>query len=61
MRKTKPMTQRPDGDKLTRAIWDALTGVAFEDDSQVVEWHGVKRRAEVGEPAGVFIEVIEKD
>lgn len=31
-----------DGDKLTRAIWDALTGVVFSDDSQVVEWSGSK-------------------
>lgn len=28
-------TQRPDIDKLTRAVLDALTGVAYDDDSQV--------------------------
>ena len=29
-------TVRPDADKLARALLDALTGVAYEDDSQVV-------------------------
>jgi Holliday junction resolvase RusA-like endonuclease len=28
---------RPDGDKLARALLDALSGVAYEDDAQVVE------------------------
>ena len=32
----------PDGDKLVRAVWDALTGIAYEDDSQVCEWLGEK-------------------
>ena len=35
-------TTRPDGDKLERAVWDALKGYAYEDDSQVVEWTGRK-------------------
>lgn len=30
-------TTRPDVDKLARGILDALTGVAFKDDSQVVK------------------------
>ena len=59
MRLTLPMVQRPDGDKLTRAVWDALTGIAFVDDSQIVSWSGVKRRAEIGEKPGVHIEVKE--
>ncbi|MDP7337683.1 MAG: RusA family crossover junction endodeoxyribonuclease [Vicinamibacterales bacterium] len=29
--------KKPDLDKLTRAVLDALTGVLFKDDSQVVE------------------------
>ncbi|MCR4339570.1 MAG: RusA family crossover junction endodeoxyribonuclease [Gemmatimonadaceae bacterium] len=29
-------TTKPDADKLTRALLDALTGVAYVDDSQVV-------------------------
>lgn len=57
------MTQRPDGDKLTRAVWDALTGVVVDDDSQSVAWWGMKRRAEPGEPAGVriYVDVMDAD
>lgn len=29
-------TKKPDADKLCRAVFDSLTGIAFEDDSQVV-------------------------
>jgi len=35
--KRKQMTTKPDVDKLSRAILDALTGVVWNDDSQVVE------------------------
>jgi Holliday junction resolvase RusA-like endonuclease len=34
--------KRPDGDKLERCAWDALTGVVFGDDAQIVEWSGRK-------------------
>jgi len=47
----------PDGDKLERAIWDALTGVAFTNDARVVDWHGTKRYAALGERARVDIVV----
>jgi crossover junction endodeoxyribonuclease RusA len=47
----------PDGDKLDRAIWDALTGVLFTNDSRVVSWVGVKRFGEVGEQARTLIDV----
>lgn len=33
-------TQKRDGDKLERCTWDALTGLAFVDDGQVVSWAG---------------------
>jgi Holliday junction resolvase RusA-like endonuclease len=39
----------PDVDKLARAALDALTGVAYEDDSQVVELR-VRKRYASGEP-----------
>ena len=51
------MVQRPDIDKLERAILDALTGVAFKDDSQVCALHAVKRRCAPGEPPNVFVQV----
>lgn len=35
-------TVRPDIDKLTRALLDALTGIAYEDDAQVVELFALK-------------------
>lgn len=35
--------QRPDVDKLCRAILDALTGVVYHDDSQVISLSAVKQ------------------
>lgn len=51
------MVQRPDIDKLERAILDALTGVVFKDDSQVCILLAGKRRCAPDEPPNVFIEV----
>lgn len=60
-------TGKPDTNKLTRAVEDALTGVVYEDDAQVV-WYGdvggslrhrkryARLRYAVG---GVFVEVRE--
>ena len=45
--------KRPDLDKLTRAVLDALSYVVFADDSQVVE---IAARKEYG-PPGVAIEI----
>lgn len=39
------MTVKPDVDKCLRATLDALTGIAYEDDSQVVDTHVRKRYA----------------
>ena len=38
-RRVEQKTTKPDLDKLVRSLLDALTGVVFEDDSQVVEIH----------------------
>lgn len=60
--KTKPTplaAKKPDTDKLLRAIGDALTGVVYSDDSQVIELHGFKRVAELGETPGAHIFVQE--
>ena len=48
---------RPDIDKLIRAVLDGLTGVAYDDDGQVVKITAVK---EYGETEGVLIRVIDK-
>lgn len=56
-RSTPSMIRQPDCDKLLRAVDDALTGVIWIDDAQVVNSHQVKRYAEIGETAGVRIRV----
>lgn len=55
--RTDPHTRKPDGDKLLRAVWDALTHVVWVDDAQVVRWSGSKREAEIGETPGARIRV----
>ena len=48
-------TKKPDCDKLVRAILDALTGVVFADDSQVVSVTAVKRYVLAGEVPGCHV------
>lgn len=55
-RVTPAHSRKPDGDKLERAVWDALTGVLFTDDSQIDVWGGMKRTAAVGEQPGVWVQ-----
>lgn len=45
---------KPDLDKLIRAVLDGLTGVAYEDDSQVVL---IKSTKTYGETQGVWIKI----
>lgn len=47
----------PDGDKLDRAIWDALTDVLFTNDSRVIDWAGSKRFGGPGQGAHTLIDV----
>lgn len=47
-------TAKPDVDKLTRALLDALTTVVWRDDSQVADIHARKR---YGDIPGVVVEV----
>ncbi|SLG39924.1 Holliday junction resolvase [Mycobacteroides abscessus subsp. abscessus] len=54
-RPTPPAIKRPDIDKLERAVLDGLTGLAWRDDSQVVDLHSRKRIAEPDEQPGVQI------
>ena len=46
---------RPDATKLLRAAEDALTGILWEDDGQIVETRLLKRWTEHGEGPGVRI------
>lgn len=57
-RKRLAAVKRPDLDKLTRAVLDALTGVLFADDSQVVRLVAEKVLA-YDSPPGVAIVVQE--
>ncbi len=49
-------TKRPDATKLLRAIEDALTGIIWHDDSQIVHQHVHKLYTDATPGAGVFIE-----
>lgn len=49
--------KKPDLDKLVRAVCDALKGVVYADDSQVVSMTLSKRTAEMGERTGARIGV----
>lgn len=49
--------KKPDIDKLIRCVLDALTGIAYVDDSQVARIETLKRYANLGEDIGCTIEV----
>ncbi len=51
-------TKKPDLDKLTRAVLDALIGVVYDDDSQVVALAATKRHAQIAEQPGASIVVV---
>ncbi len=56
-RVTPAHTRKPDLDKLTRAVLDALTGLVYTDDSQVVGFHHLsKRTANIGEQPGLLVD-----
>lgn len=57
-RSTPPAVKRPDVDKLARAVLDALSGVVWRDDSQIVDLHPTKRIAELNEQPGAHIRVV---
>lgn len=60
-RRKRP-TVKPDLDKLVRACLDALTGVVWVDDAQVVSVMASKRYVNAAEPepgAVIIVEVIE--
>ena len=49
----------PDLDKLVRAVGDALTRLAWRDDSQIVAWHAYKHYATTMTPVGAQITIQE--
>lgn len=49
-------TRKPDLDKLTRAVGDALKGVVYNDDSQIDQLKVTKQYADVGQvPHAVIV------
>lgn len=56
----RPKITSPDLDKLGRAVMDALSGLAYTDDSQVTSLWIWKRFAEPGEQPGSLL-VVEPD
>jgi crossover junction endodeoxyribonuclease RusA len=58
-RRTPAAVKRPDLDKLLRGVLDALTGVTWADDSQVVEVFATKRLAAIGETPGLRLVVMD--
>lgn len=52
-----PHTKKPDSDKLFRAIGDAMTGIVYCDDAQVIDHHARKRYAYLGESTGAIVMV----
>jgi Holliday junction resolvase RusA-like endonuclease len=46
---------RGDWENYAKACADALNGVAFNDDAQIVDGRTVKRRARKGEQCGAYI------
>ena len=52
---TRPHVTRSDADKMLRSVGDALTGVVWNDDSQIIDVRGRKRYAEIGEEPGAHI------
>ena len=57
-KKVKEDVKRPDLDKLIRAVLDGLTGIFYNDDSQVVQVFAGKRYADKFEAPGANITVI---
>ncbi len=46
---------KPDGDKLLRTTWDALTGIVFDDDSRIVDFPTRKRYATPGNEGATIV------
>ena len=56
-----PSTKGADLDKLARGLGDALTGYAYFDDCQIVEWCVSKAYVDTEEEEGVQFQVLGKN
>ena len=53
-----PYTKKPDADNVSKAVMDALNGVAYTDDAQVYDLHVQKWYAPLGDDPNSYIEII---
>lgn len=60
-RKYRYPDRKPDLDKITRAGLDAMTGVIYKDDAQVVNLHVRKNYAGGSEQTGVYVSVWQEE
>ena len=56
-RPAEPKVTKPDSDNVAKAILDSLNGIAWHDDSQVVELTVRKRHAAQGEAACATVQI----
>ena len=57
--KKRPMPiVKPDIDKLSRSVLDAISGVVFADDAQVTGLTAMKRYGSASEPTGVTVRIL---
>lgn len=52
-------TKKPDADNIGKIVADALNGIAYHDDSQVVDLHVVKRYSTVSEGLMILISKVD--
>lgn len=50
-------TVKPDRTKLTRSTEDAMTGIVWRDDAQIVDGRTIKRYVKIGERPGAIVTV----
>lgn len=55
--RSKPHVTSPDLDKLVRSVGDALTGIAYRDDSQIVDLRATKMYAAPGDVPHIDVRV----
>ena len=57
-KKRPEVTVKPDLDKLTRAVIDAMTGIMYDDDCQVIHILAKKQYVDFEKLEGVYIEIL---
>lgn len=61
IRQPRPWILKPDIDNLAKSVLDALNGVAYADDQQIVKLQAVKQSQQLDTTAGISITVVHFD